>query len=54
MYDKVFCPVLILQKGCLNLAKLLLVSICTVHSKFKDFSQIKRTVVIDKGESYCI
>ena len=30
-YDKVFCPVLVLQKGCLLLAKLFL----TISIKFK-------------------
>ena len=35
MYDKVFCPVLLLRKGCLSFAKLFLVSIlqCGANSK---------------------
>ena len=46
-YDKVFCPVLVLRKGCLSLIKLFLVSILQCGT-FKDFIQIKRTVVNEK------
>ena len=53
MYNKVFCPVLVLRKGCLSFAKLFRVY-STRRSEFKDFIQIKRAVFIDKLESYCI
>ena len=51
IYDKVFCPVLVLRKECLILEKIFLVS---VLEGAKDFIQIKRAVFIDKLESYCI
>ena len=50
MSDKVSCPVTILRKGCLSLTKLFRIY-STVRSEFKDFIQIKGTVVIDKLES---
>ena len=53
MSNKVSCSVLVLQKVCLNLAKLLCIY-STVPSEFKDFIQIKMTVAIDKLERYCI
>ena len=45
MYDKLFCPALVLRKGSNFL--------CLFYSAER-FLQIKRTVVADKLESYCI
>ena len=56
MYDKVFGPLLVLQKECWSFAKLFL-RLCvysTVQDEFEDFIQIKRTVFINKLESYCV
>ena len=52
IYDKVFCPVLVLQKGYSNLA--ITCVYYTMRRTFKIFFQIKRTAVIDKLKSYRI
>ena len=41
MHDEIFCPVLVLWKGCLSLAKLFLVSLlqCLVNSKHSKISE---------------
>ena len=51
MHDKVFCPMLVLQKWCLRFAKLFL--FYSVEW-IKRFHSDKRTSVLDKLESYCI
>ena len=53
MYDKVLSYVS-LAKRALKLCKTISCVYSTVQSKFKDFIQIKRTVFIDKLESYYI
>ena len=53
MKDKVL-PCVSLVKRVLKPCKTISRVYSTVQSKFKDFIQIKRAVVIDKLESYCI
>ena len=52
--DKVFCPVIVLRKGCFSFAKTISCVYSKVWSEFKDFIQIKRTVFVGKLGSYCI
>ena len=55
MYNKVFClPCVSLAKRMLKLCKTISFESSTVWSEFPDFIQIKRTVFIEKIESYCI
>ena len=52
MYDKVFYPVLVLRKRVLKPCKTICCVFSTLWSEFKDFIQIKKTVIIDKIESF--